>query len=136
MTNNVGQQLRINHIIRLKSLHDDLTQSVSRADLYAAYKQSVRSNQPIPSTSQPQNHSLYLVIILGLIILSILIAIFIIQPALAFLLGMRCFVPNNYLIWEATRPVSDCQYCKNVDRPLILPNMTRTEFLVRVSLFS
>lgn len=139
MANDVDQQLHINHMIRskLKSLHDGLLESrysVTRADLYMAYKRSVKSdrmNHQTPLSSQHQNHSHYLVIIL--IILSILFAIFIIQPSLSFVLGMRCFVPNNYLIWEATRPISDCSYCKNIDRPLILPNLTRTEFLVRVS---
>lgn len=145
MRNDVDEQVRINHIIRskLQSLHDgvlDASRSsvtVTRTDLYTAYQRSVKSdrmNHPTTSSSQPQNHSLHLVIILTLIILSILFAIFIIQPSLSYVLGVRCFVPNNYLIWEATRPISDCQYCKNIDRPLILPNVTRTEFLVSVLL--
>lgn len=46
------------------------------------------------------------------------------------LLGMRCFVPNNYLVWEATRPKSDCSFCSGYDGPLILPNMTREQFAV------
>lgn len=142
MTKDIDQH-HVNHRIRskLKSLHDGLltTRSsvvVTRTDLYMAYKRSVKSDQmnhPTLSMPQPQNHCHYLVITLALIILSILIAIFIIQPSLSFVLGMRCFVPNNYLIWEATRPISDCQYCKNIDRPIILPNLTRSEFLVSVS---
>lgn len=47
------------------------------------------------------------------------------------LIGVRCFIPNNYLIWEATRPISDCQFCAGVQHPLILPNITRHEFWVR-----
>lgn len=47
-----------------------------------------------------------------------------------YLLGIRCLVPNNYLIWEATRPISDCSYCKGVNHPLILPNMTQEQFEV------
>lgn len=47
-----------------------------------------------------------------------------------YVLGTRCFLPNNYLIWEATRPISDCSYCKGVNRPLILKNMTQDEFQV------
>lgn len=46
------------------------------------------------------------------------------------ILGVRCIVPNNYLIWEATRPESDCQFCSGVNRPLILENLTRDEFYV------
>ncbi|XP_014471167.1 PREDICTED: uncharacterized protein LOC106742579 [Dinoponera quadriceps] len=41
----------------------------------------------------------------------------------------RCLLPNNYLVWEFTRPVADCGYCRDVDAPLILPaNLTREEF--------
>lgn len=40
----------------------------------------------------------------------------------------RCLLPNNYLVWEFTRPVSNCDYCRGVDAPLILPNLTREEF--------
>lgn len=47
-----------------------------------------------------------------------------------YVLGIRCFLPNNYLIWEATRPISDCNYCKGVMRPLILDNMTQEQFQV------
>ncbi|XP_034951453.1 uncharacterized protein [Chelonus insularis] len=40
----------------------------------------------------------------------------------------RCLIPNNYLVWEFTRPVSDCNFCKGIDSALILPNLTREEF--------
>lgn len=43
-------------------------------------------------------------------------------------LGTRCFIPNNYFIWESTRPVSDCSFCTNVTKVLILPNVTRSQF--------
>lgn len=46
------------------------------------------------------------------------------------ILGVRCIVPNNYLVWEATRPESDCQFCSGVSRPLILENITRDKFHV------
>lgn len=42
--------------------------------------------------------------------------------------GTRCLVPNNYFVWEFTRPISDCDYCKGVEAALILPNLTRQEF--------
>lgn len=47
-----------------------------------------------------------------------------------YFMSIRCFVPNNYLIWEATRPISNCQFCSGVDRALILPNISQNEFLV------
>lgn len=39
-----------------------------------------------------------------------------------------CLLPNNYLVWEFTRPVSNCDYCRGVEAPLILPNLTKKEF--------
>ncbi|KAL0271524.1 UNVERIFIED_CONTAM: hypothetical protein PYX00_008592 [Menopon gallinae] len=43
-------------------------------------------------------------------------------------LGIRCVIPNNYFIWEATRPVTDCKMCENVTEVLNLWNCTREEF--------
>ncbi|CAL7939557.1 unnamed protein product [Xylocopa violacea] len=42
--------------------------------------------------------------------------------------GTRCLIPNNYFIWEFTRPISNCDYCRGVTSALILPNLTREEF--------
>lgn len=42
--------------------------------------------------------------------------------------GTRCIVPNNYFIWEFTRPVSNCDYCRGVSSALILPHLSRKEF--------
>lgn len=50
--------------------------------------------------------------------------------------GIRCFVPNNYFVWEATRPISNCRFCEGIRRPLILPNMTQNEFLVSAQCFN
>lgn len=40
----------------------------------------------------------------------------------------RCLLPNNYLVWEFTRSISNCDYCRDVEAPLILPNLTKEEF--------
>lgn len=40
----------------------------------------------------------------------------------------RCLIPNNYLIWEFTRPVSDCEFCRGVNSALVLENLTKAEF--------
>lgn len=48
---------------------------------------------------------------------------------LTFLLGVRCFLPNNQLVWETTRPISDCDFCRGISGPLILQNMSRDELL-------
>lgn len=45
-----------------------------------------------------------------------------------YVVGTRCLIPNNYLAWESTRPVSDCNFCSGIDSALILPNLTRAEF--------
>lgn len=62
------------------------------------------------------------------IIFFILVATPVFYETISFLLGVRCFLPNNYLVWEATRPISDCEFCKGVRAPLILANLTREEF--------
>lgn len=43
-------------------------------------------------------------------------------------LGVRCVIPNNYFIWESTRPLSSCDFCLNITEPIILYNVTRNEF--------
>lgn len=65
-----------------------------------------------------------------LIILTICVGTPLVNKLFMYLLGMRCFVPNNYLVWEATRPKSDCSFCAGYDGPIILPNMSREEFEV------
>lgn len=58
----------------------------------------------------------------------IMVATPVFYETISFLLGVRCFLPNNYLVWEATRPISDCEFCKGVKAPLILANLTMEEF--------
>lgn len=43
-------------------------------------------------------------------------------------LGVRCIIPNNYLIWEATRPETDCNMCKDINQVLIFNNISRDIF--------
>lgn len=64
------------------------------------------------------------------IILIICVGTPLIHTLFEHILGLRCFVPNNYLIWEATRPKSDCTFCMGYDGPIILSNLTREEFAV------
>lgn len=51
-----------------------------------------------------------------------------------YLLSIRCLLPNNYLIYEACRPIdSNCKFCVNVNRPIILTsNLTQAEFSVKL----
>ncbi|KAJ1522813.1 hypothetical protein ONE63_001966 [Megalurothrips usitatus] len=43
-------------------------------------------------------------------------------------LGVRCVLPNNFLVWEATRPIADCGICRGVDAVLELHNVSRAAF--------
>ncbi|CAG9818916.1 unnamed protein product [Phaedon cochleariae] len=46
-----------------------------------------------------------------------------------YFLGVRCIIPNNYFIWEATRPISNCDFCSNVSHPTVLSNISQDSFL-------
>lgn len=96
---------------------------ITVADLCDAYKKSLEPEDPI--------HRENIIFSAIGIIFVIVIAVPIVNYIFAFLLGIRCFVPNNYIVWEATRPITNCSYCQYIKGPLILPNMTREEFLVR-----
>ncbi|KAG6444705.1 hypothetical protein O3G_MSEX003510 [Manduca sexta] len=65
-------------------------------------------------------------LILSIIIAFILLVISVIVSNV--FLSVRCILPNNFLVWEATRPVADCVYCQNVTRPVILWDVTRRNF--------
>lgn len=82
--------------------------------------------------SQPQANSMFIVFGSKSIILCLLAGLMLINVnvAIEYFTSIRCFVPNNYMIWEATRPISNCQFCAGIDRPLILSNISQTEFLV------
>lgn len=159
-TSNTSSKLNSLVSLKLKRLHNEILQNtqISNVELFGAYRKSIKgssstqnisTNPPIASnesqlietqslpvrtqsapTSSTLLHFQNFYLSSALVVLSILIAIIVVNPLINFLLGIRCFVPNNYLIWEATRPISDCQYCHNIHKPLILPNITRQEFLV------
>lgn len=95
---------------------------ITVTDLYEAYKKSLEPDEPI--------HRENIIFSAIGIIFVIVIAVPIVNCLFAFVLGIRCFIPNNYVVWEATRPITNCDYCRNVKGPLILPNMTREQFLV------
>ncbi|KAJ9588473.1 hypothetical protein L9F63_018129 [Diploptera punctata] len=65
--------------------------------------------------------------IVGVVLISILLKI-VFDSLMKTTLGTRCLLPNNYFIWEATRPVTDCNMCKDVKNILIFENITREEF--------
>lgn len=66
------------------------------------------------------------VTLFGTVLVSILLKV--ILDSVMNTLGTRCLLPNNYLIWEATRPETDCSMCKDVKTVLVFGNISRDEF--------
>lgn len=117
-------------IEKIKKLHSAiLCKGITEEELQNAFKQSINHNRQ-NNRSNIFKNTIYLYC-LGFI-LSIGIITPIIGASLNYFLGIRCLVPNNYLIWEATRPVSDCNFCRGVVKPIILPNLTKEEFMVNI----
>lgn len=89
---------------RLNILHNATmrTGRVTNADLYEAYRVSLEAERP---------NRIHMFYAFGLV-LFVMVATPILCEVFQFLLGVRCFVPNNYLVWEATRPISDCRFCR------------------------
>ncbi|CAD7006062.1 uncharacterized protein LOC101448387 [Ceratitis capitata] len=106
---------------KLDALHDDALRTglVTTSDLQEAYRKSREADL------NPNKINLWYV-------LGILTFIMVLTPlfyeVITFLLGVRCFLPNNYIVSEATRPISDCGFCKDVSGPKILQNLTREKF--------
>ena len=75
---------------------------------------------------------IYLLSVIVMMLLSIFFSFVVKFPFLDVLvdntLGIRCVVPNNYFIWEATRPVMDCSLCENITQVLDLYNCSKDEF--------
>lgn len=89
--------------------------------------------QKIEFKHSSHKNSQYIIIII--IIFSVLISAIVVN-IVNYMIGIRCFIPNNYLVWEATRPISNCRFCEGIKRPLILQNSTLDEFSVRKLYFS
>ena len=39
-----------------------------------------------------------------------------------------CLLRNNYVLMEATRPLTECHTCTHIDGPTVLYNPTRQQF--------
>lgn len=77
-------------------------------------------------SSSKRHQWLVISAILGFVLLAL------VGIAVENILSARCLLPSNYLVWEATRPVADCNYCVNITKPTILRNITRKSFNVSV----
>ncbi|CAH1398720.1 unnamed protein product [Nezara viridula] len=70
----------------------------------------------------------FLVIVLTLLISLLYFKLPFIDGMMKTAFGIKCILPNNYIVWEATRPIADCSICYNLNSAVILPNITREEF--------
>lgn len=106
---------------KLDNLHNGAwgTGVVSKEDLQEAYRKSRDIEQ------NPNRVNMWYTF--G-IMASVMLLTPLFYNLLTFLIGVKCFLPNNNLVSEATRPISDCGFCRGVEGPLILKNMTREEF--------
>lgn len=116
---------------RINQLNNAVLQNpkISKTDIEDIYKKSInyKKNRYYMSFFQNKWNAsfIYSVVFVFVIIFSTPL----LYDILEYIIGMRCIVPNNYLIWEATRPVSDCNFCKNINKPIILQNLTKDEFV-------
>lgn len=69
-----------------------------------------------------------IVFILLSIFLGSMVEMGILEKMKKYFSARRCLLENNYVVWELTRPVSNCNFCRDVGAPLVLPNMTRAQF--------
>lgn len=76
--------------------------------------------------SEKQNRKLFALILFSFLLLVISVNF------VNNILSARCLLPSNYFVWEGTRPLADCSYCENVTEPIVLSNITRQEFTVRL----
>jgi hypothetical protein len=103
---------------------------VNEFEMEMAFKKSINyTGSNFFTTRLDDSHLSIIYIIIFLVLLFFTTPILV--NFLEVILGMRCFLPNNYLVWEATRPVSNCDFCRGIDRPMILKNLTREEFKVK-----
>lgn len=99
---------------KLHVLNNAVSQKgVTEREMEEAFKQSIGYRPSRLSWTQWNDGTLSI-----LYSVIFVIALFVLTPFLAsfieVILGTRCIVPNNYLVWEATRPLSDCDFCRGM----------------------
>uniref|UniRef100_A0A1L8D9L9 Putative conserved plasma membrane protein n=1 Tax=Nyssomyia neivai TaxID=330878 RepID=A0A1L8D9L9_9DIPT len=115
---------------KLNVLHGAVLGSgkVTEQELIEAYRQYQDDGEirvPPPDTTERNHQRL---IFGSAILIFILCATPLITIVLEMAITTRCLLPNNYLVWEATRPISDCDFCRHIQGPLIFGNLTKEEF--------
>lgn len=109
------------------------TKLVGERELFDALNQQ-RNIAKKSLLQQHDNYQQYMIVSV-IAILCVVIGMPLAKCLIEHTLGIRCFVPNNYLVWEATRPISDCRFCAGITGPRILPNITSEQFLVMLNDF-
>lgn len=82
-------------------------------------------------TIDTHHHILYSSLLKSTVLIVLLCALYeynILNTIFNYILGVRCIVPNNYFIWESTRPLSNCHFCQDINEPILLHNATQEEF--------
>lgn len=119
------------HLLRRNVVQLNL---ISSNDLTVAenefFEQSKYQANRQNNAARPYRSIKKLVIIASIITLCVAFIAIHLNGMIGRIFGVRCFLPNNYLVWEATRPESDCQFCSGIKQPVILQNITRDKFYV------
>lgn len=118
---------------KLNSLHGAVLSSgkVTEQELLEAYRQYQDDGEirmPVQEENPERQNQRVRLFFGSAILLFILVATPLISIVLEHIISVRCLLPNNYLVWEATRPVSDCDFCRGVQGPLIFGNLSQEEF--------
>lgn len=95
-------------------------------DLYTHYNSSINHN--VQEAENTTSCCCFRLTLLFTVITAIVLCLLCECNFVEYAQGVRCVIPNNYFIWEATRPISDCQFCLNVTEAIVLKNVTREQF--------
>lgn len=123
-------------LVELCKLFDNINETalkngVAVEDLYEVFVQSkLQKEQRIPLRKRKQGYgrSLSFCISVLVVIIGLALTGLSSEDVVNTALGIRCVVPNNFLVWEATRPIADCGICRGIDNILVLHNVSRKEF--------
>lgn len=110
-------------ITKLNEIHENIKkENIQICELRDAYKKSIQNENNVGNCKYISLIGISLSLFVLFIILNV--------KLYAIISSIRCLLPNNYLIWEATRPISNCEYCIGITKPIFLPNISREEFMV------
>ena len=115
--------VNLNEYVLRKGLCIHELQNLSYSEKSSSYK-----NICWCSYSKIANDNKFLIFILTLLVSCFYLRLPLIDGMMKTAFGIKCILPNNYIVWEATRPIADCNICSNLNSALILHNITRDDF--------